>query len=253
MSFLDQQNVNNAPKRICKPLKGGLFEAYPPTSLDGHDRAGYVYQGRPCPTVASYDPDYCIPGALKIQANPFGEHKEASLGMIQAALNCSFGVSTDELRTEAENALKANLWRAADADLVAILAAEAVLQAGGSDPVCVLGRAAQFLASSGYCGTGVILGSVDWFIRLALFNHVTWEGNHYEDGVGNIIIPMSINTNGLVYAFDSEVDVKVSDIQLLDEPMPGQRTINDRIVRAEQLFTVAIDACAVGSFQTAPC
>lgn len=251
MSFVDQFNVNEPPRRVCPDKFGGLFAVFTPELLEGHDRAGYVFRPNACLDVVSYDPDYCVPGDLKMEPGTYGPPKEAVLGMIQTAINCTMGVSMDKLREDARQALSDKIERAVGADFVALIAATAVAGPGG-EPGCALANAAQFLNDSGECGVGLIAGPVNWFVQLR--DALVWQAGkgYHTDYVGNIVIPHTVNNN-TVYALDAAVEIKISDVQILDETMPGQRTVNDRVVRAEQLYTIAVDSCEIGSFPVTPC
>jgi len=252
MSFVNLENVDNAPKRICKEPDGSILQVFPVKPLPPHNRAGYQFRSQGCSSVASYDADFCLPGDAKMTPQTYGGTKDAHVEVIQSAFKCSsLGATLDEIRTEAQSAVERNLWRSVDSALVTLLNASATVFAGPWGPQLALANAAQFLATTSQCGTGVIYGSAVWFLLLG-GHEITKVDNHFEDRMGNIIIPSSIPLN-VVYAFDSEVDVMVDEVQLLDELAPGITTINDRVVRAETAFTVAIDPCKVGSFGFDPC
>lgn len=240
--------------RVCNDVKSLLLKAFPTTELDTHFRSGYTFRSDPCTTAFAYDPDFCIgPGDAKMDPQGFGPERDAAVGMIQSAFNCSpVGEALDTLRQIARDTLENNLWRAIEASLVDELAAFPDLVAGGSfDPVCALAKASQFLATNGNCGKGVIVGPYDWFVRLGT-DYLIWNGTYHTDLVGNIVIPLSVDNN-TVYAFDSNVDIRITDVLLMDELAPSIRSVNDRIVRAEQIYTVAIDPCVVGSFTVVAC
>lgn len=252
MSFLGHESVSSAPKRTCPDRFGGLLAVYPPGVLRDHERAGYTYRPNMCTEAVAYDPDYCVaPGDLKKDPDNFGPAKDAILGMLQTAVNCTVGASMDELREAAQDGLDANIERAIETDLVNFLATVAVASGSGSG-VCALGAAAQFLATDSYCGRGVILGPVGWFVTLE--SALIWNQakGYHHDFVGNIVIPHSVD-NDTVYALDNAIEIKVSEVMLLDEVAPGIRLVNDRVIRAEQLYTIAVDSCVVGSITVEPC
>lgn len=254
MAFADLQNFSTPPKRICGAPFGSILQAFPTKPISAHDRLGYSFRSEPCNGVSDYDPDVCVPvsGFPKMEPDGFGAEKFAQLGVVQSAFKCSTVGATDaELRTHARAAIDRNLWRVVEDSLEVILAAEDTPIGGPFDPVCALAGAGLELAQNSICGTGVIYGPISWFMRLGS-EYLVKDGNLYRDLLGNIVIPSSIDTD-TVYAFDSEVEVRVSEIQVLDEYAPGIRTVNDRVVRAELTFTVAIDACYVGSLTVDPC
>ena len=255
MSFVDLQNFSTPPNRVCGAPFGNVLDAFPPKPIGAHDRLGYSFRVEPCNAVSGYSPDICVgpDGALKMPPADFGGEADAQLRVIQAAFKCSsVGATDSELRELATSAIERNFWREVDDTLISILADEAVAQPGGSlSAACVLAEAAQFLATNSHCGTGVIYGSTSWVVRLTN-NLIRTDDGVYKDLVGNVIIPSSVDLD-VVYAFDSEVEVRESSIELLDEYAPGIRTVNDRVVRAEKIFTVALDNCAVGSFGLTAC
>lgn len=250
MSFVELSNFNNPPERECPEKSGGIFAVWKPGVLEGHDRLGYSYRPNACHEVLSYDPDVCVPGDLKMDPQTFPPAKEAVLGMIQSAFNCSVGASMDELRAAVRDALDDNLQRAVETDLVAELDLTAVSVGTDLDAKCVLAEAAQWLATNSECGRGVILGPVGWLTQLT--DLLIWNGKYHTDYVGNIVVPSSVD-NDTVYAFDNAVEIKVSDVLLMDELAPGVRNVNDKIVRAEQLYTIAVDSCQIAKFTVAEC
>lgn len=254
MSFTDHAAFSDGPERKCPEKFGGLLAVFKPGVLEGHERAGYTFKPRACLDVVAYDPDYCTPGDLKMDAGSYGPEKEAILGMIQTAIACSpVGATMDELRAEAQGALADKLDRAIDADFIAALVTEAVDQtATALQAKCALAEAAQFLSNSSECGRGLIVGPINWFEQLE--ETLVWNNakGYHTDYVGNIVIPHSVD-NGLVFALDLAVEIKVSDVMLLDELAPGVTTVNDRVVRAEQLYSIAIDSCSIGSFDVSDC
>lgn len=239
--------------RVCGDIKSLLLKAFPAKDLEAHHRAGYTFRSDACTTAFAYDPEYCTPGDVKMDPEGFGPERNAVVGMIQSAFNCSpVGETIETLREVAEQTLDNNLWRAIEADLVLDLIAFPAVPVGGPvSALCALAEAAQFLVINGNCGKGVIVGPYNWFIQLGTENLI-WNGTYHTDLVGNIVIPVA-SDNNTVYAFDSNVDVRVSDVMLLDELSPGLRLVNDRVVRAEQIYTVAIDPCVVGAITVAPC
>lgn len=239
--------------KACNDAKSLLLNAFPAKFLEAHFRAGYSFRSDACTSAFAYDPDYCLPGDVKMDPEGFGPERDAVVGMIQSAFNCSpVGETLDRLREVAEETLENNLWRAIEADLVANLAAfPPVVFAGALEAKCALAEASQFLATNGNCGKGIIVGPYDWFNQLGT-THLIWNGTYHTDLVGNLVIPLSVDNN-TVYAFDSNVDIRISDILLMDELAPSIRSVNDRIVRAEQIYTVAIDPCVVGSFTVSAC
>ena len=249
MSFIDQMAFGDAPKRVCPDKLGSLIQAFPPGVLTGHERAGYIFRGQPCIDAIAYDPDFCVPGDLKMDPGAYPPGTEATLGMLQTAINCPLGVELDELREEARLSLSYQIDRAIDADLTAYLAALAVAGPAGS-ALCTLAEAGQYLATSGQCGRGIIFGPVRWFIQLV--DALIWNGKYHTDYVGNIVIASSVDSNQ-VFAFDPAIEIKISEVQILDELSPGIRTVNDKVVRAEQLYSIAVDTCSVGSFTVNPC
>lgn len=255
MAFADLQNFSTPPKRICGAPFGSILNVFPAKPIAPHDRLGYSFRSEPCNGVSDYDPDVCVPvsGFPKMDPDEFGPEKEAQLRVIQSAFKCStVGATDEELRKHAREAIERNLWREVEDALEVILDAEDTPEGGPFDALCALAEAGQALAENSICGTGVIYGPISWFTRLGT-NFVKRDGeSFYRDLLGNIVIPSSI-TGATVYFFDSEVEIKVSEIQLLDEYSPGIRTVNDRVVRAELTFTVAIDACYVGSVTVDPC
>lgn len=254
MSFTDMAGLSNGPERKCPEKFGGLLAVFKPGVLEGHERAGYVFRPRACLSVIAYDPDFCQPGDIKMDPGAYGPGKEAILGMIQTAIVCSsIGATMDELREEARDALADKLGRAIDSDFIAELALLAVSQTPTAlQAKCALAEAAQFLSNSSECGRGLIVGPINWFEQLE--NTLVWNNakGFHTDFVGNIVIPHSVD-NSTVYALDMAVEIKVSEILILDELSPAVTTVNDRIVRAEQLFSIAIDSCSVGSFDVSDC
>lgn len=250
------QPLGNSPGRdkVCTDLKSLLLRAFAVKELETHFRAGYTFRSDACTSAFAYDPDYCLPGDVKMDPEGFGPERAAVVGMLQSAFNCSpVGETVEVLRHIAIDTLGNNLWRAIEADLVAdlaafpgIIVAPAPLQA-----VCALAEAAQFLATNGNCGHGVIVGPYDWFIQLGT-DYLIWDGSVHRDLTGNIVIPLSVD-NATVYAFDSNVDIRATEIMVMDELSPSIRSVNDRVIRAEQIYTVAIDPCVVGSFAVSDC
>lgn len=256
MAFADLQNFSTPPKRICGAPMGSILFAFPTKPIAPHDRLGYSFRSEPCTSVSDYSPDVCVPvsGFPKMTPEEFGPEKEAQLNVIQSAFKCStVGATDEELRRYAREAIEINLWREVEDSLEVILLAEASPIGGPFDPLCALAGAGQELAENSHCGTGVIYGPISWFIRLGA-DYITKNAgeNFYRDFLGNIVIPSSIDSD-TVYFFDSEVETRISEVQLLDEYAPGIRTVNDRVVRAEMVYTVAIDACFVGSITLDPC
>lgn len=255
MSFVDLQNFSTPPKRVCGAPNGSILQAFPPKPIAPHDRLGYSYRGEPCNGIEEYDPDVCVApsGFPKMTPDEFGGEKDASLVVVQAAFKCStVGATDEELRRHARNAIERNLWRSVDTNLTALLVAGGPAALGGPfTPVCGLAEAAQYLATNSYCGTGIIYGGAAWFAQLS--NTLIMQQNGlFTDLLGNIVIPSSVDTDS-VYAFDSEIEVRTSEIQLLDEYSPGIRTVNDRVVRAELTYTVAVDNCSLGVLTVDPC
>lgn len=254
MAFSDLQNFSTPPGRITKAPIGSILYAFPPVPIDPHSRLGYTFRMEPCTPVTGYPPDACVQGQLKMEPDVFHGEKSAELRVMQSAFKCStLGATDEELREIARSAINRNLWRDIDQTLVEILStdcstalAPAPLGAG-----CILTEAAQFLATNSFAGTGVIYGSLNWMGQLwgqLLFR----DGNIFHDMFGNLVIPSSIDSN-TVYVFDSKVEVRTSDIQLLDEHYPGMTIVNDRTVRAELTYTVAVDNCACGHFTLGSC
>lgn len=252
MTFSDQFAYGNAPERTCPDKFGGLLAVFKPGVLEGHERAGYTFRPNACVDAIAYDPDYCVPGDVKMDPGRYGPGKDAILGMIQTAINCPLGVTLDELRDDARQTLLDNIERAIEADFVAFLDTLATAQGGPFQAKCVLAEAAQYLSDTSECGRGLIAGPVKWFVQLE--NTLVWQAakGYHTDFVGNIVIPHSVN-NDTVYALDKAIEIKISDVQLLDELVPGITSTNDRVVRAEQLYTVAVDSCEIGSFAAGPC
>lgn len=252
MSFTDLQNFSTPPKKICGGPAGNILDAFPAKPIDAHSRLGYSFRPEACNSVTGYNPDVCVTGVTKMDPDEYDAEKEAELRVIQSAFKCSTVGATDaELRENAKMAIDRNLWRDVDQTLVDILVSESVLQGGPFGASCVLASAAQFLATNSYCGTGVIYGSTSWFVQLTN-NLIMTDNGVYRDLAGNLVIPSSLNLD-VVYAFDSEVEVRSSDIELLDEYSPGIRSVNDRVVRAELVYTVALDNCTAGHFNLSPC
>lgn len=251
MAFLNLQNYSDPPKRICGAPFGNILDAFPAKAIDPHSQMGYSFRIEPCNSVSGYSPDVCVTGVTKMDPDEFGAAGEAELRVVQAAFKCSTVGATDaELKMHARGPIERNLWRSVDQTLVDILSVEAVSVGGPFTALCVLSEAAQYLATNSFCGTGVIYGSTSWVSQVS--EHLSKDGNRLRDVVGNLVIPSSIDSD-TVYAFDSEVDIFASEIQLLDEYSPGIRMVNDRTVRAELVYTVALDSCATGSFSLSAC
>lgn len=252
MSISDFRELGESPARPSASPKGSILQAFPPTQLDVHFRNGYIFRLDPCNVVTGYSPEYCDEHAPMMDPSFYGPDVQVPVRMLQAAFACSaVGTTDDELRHWAKSPLQLRLWANVDTILTQLLAAQAVSQTAFPIPAAnVLSKAAQYLATHSQSGTGIIYGPMSWLSELGMDYLIRWneDKNLYEDVAGNILIPSSVDNN-LVYAFDSFVDIKNSAIQVLDEFMPAQRTNNDRIVRAEQLYTVAIGPCVVGSFQ----
>lgn len=253
MSISDFREVGDSPNRPSAAPLGSILQAFPPSQLDIHFRNGYVFRLDPCNIVTGYSPEYCdVEHAPKMDPSFYGPNIQVPVRLLQAAFACSaVGATDDELRYWAKTPLQQRLWAKVDDVLTTLLQAQAVNQTPFPIPgALVLAQAAQYLATNSQSGTGIIYGPMSWLSQLGMDYLIRWNEaeNRYEDAAGNIIIPSSVNSN-IVYAFDSFVDIKTSDIQVLDEFMPAQRTVNDRTVRAEQLYTVAIGPCVVGSFQ----
>lgn len=252
MSISDFRELGESPARPSVSPKGSILQAFPPTQLDVHFRNGYIFRLDPCNVVTGYSPEYCDEHAPKMDPSFYGGNVQVPVRMLQAAFSCSaVGATDDELRYWAKSPLQLRLWANVDTVLTQLLAAQAVSQTTFPIPAAnVLSKAAQYLATHSQSGTGIIYGPMSWLSELGMDYLIKWDEdkNHYEDVAGNVIIPSSVDSD-LVYAFDSFVDIKSSAIQVLDEFMPAQRTNNDRTVRAEQLYTVAIGPCVVGSFQ----
>lgn len=249
MSFIALQNFSTAPPRVAKAIRGNILEVFPAKGLDPHARLGYSFRGEPCNSFEDYDPDVCVyPADAKMDPDEFeGDPKDAELRVLQSAFKCSTVGATDtELRQYAQSAIDRNLWRSVDQTLVTMLQAGDSVQAGTHDAKTALAKAAQYLATNSYSGTGVIYGSAAWFMA-AYPELINAEGNVFYDALGNIVIPSSVALTA-IYAFDSVVDVRASDVAILDEYAPGIRMVNDRVVRAEMVYTVAMDNCVVGSF-----
>lgn len=261
MSFMALENVFEPPKRICfGPPIASVLKVYPAKPMpEDHLANGYLFRSDGCTRVTSYDPDYCHPGDVKMTPDTFGPFKHAKVNVLQSAFECSaVGEPFEGLKDRAVSAIDRNLWRAVDSTLNEILVDEAIPQGGGTlGPICALSAAQQFLAESSWCGNGIIMGPPSWMNLLAT-NHVNFEGPlvdskpFYKDLFGNLLL-ITVAETDKIYAFDSEVDVFTSEIQVLDEVMPGLRISNDRVVRAELVYTVAIDPCAVGSFAIENC
>lgn len=251
MPISDFREIGESPDRPNTSPLGNILQAFPPTTLDVHYRNGYIFRLDPCNVVTGYNPDYCDEHTPKVNPSFYGPNVQVPVRMLQTAFACStVGTTDDELRHWAKSPLQLRLWSNVDTILTALLQAQAVDQTPLPLPAAdVLAKAAQYLSTNGQSGTGVIYGPQEWLSTLGMDYLIRWvpEKNHYRDSAGNIIIPSSVD-NAKVYAFDSFVDIKTSDIQILDEFMPGQRQTNDRTVRAEQLYTVAIGPCVVGSF-----
>jgi hypothetical protein len=251
MSIFDFREVGDSPDRPSVSPNGSILQAFPPDDLNIHFRNGYVFRLDPCNIVTGYSPEYCDEHAQKVDPSFYGPNIQVPVRMIQAAFACStVGATDDELRHWAKNPIELRLWSNVDSILIGILDSQAVNQTPFPlSAVEVLAKAAQYLATNGQSGTGVIIGPQEFVSQLGMDFLIKWipNKNRYEDTAGNIIIPSSVD-NGIVYAFDSFVDIKTSEIQILDEFMPAQRNTNDRTVRAEQLYTVAIGPCVVGKF-----
>lgn len=251
MPISDFREIGESPDRPNTSPLGNILQAFPPTTLDVHYRNGYIFRLDPCNVVTGYNPDYCDEHTPKVNPSFYGPNVQVPVRMLQTAFACStVGTTDDELRHWAKSPLQLRLWSNVDTILTALLSAQAVDQTPFPLPAAdVLAKAAQYLSTNGQSGTGVIYGPQEWLSTLGMDYLIRWDetNKHYRDSAGNIIIPSSVD-NAKVYAFDSFVDIKTSDIQILDEFMPGQRQTNDRTVRAEQLYTVAIGPCVVGSF-----
>lgn len=246
MSFLE---LGDFPDRLCAAPKGSILEAFPPTPLTGHFANGYRFLAEPCYTTEELQTGYCVTGQEKMDPSNFGPDVPVPVYGVQAALTCSMGVSDEELISLAEDPIRYTLWKSVDDRLLELLIPLAIDQTPFPvSPLVALAEAAQFLAVNSSCGTGVIYGPLSWFSQLGnthlIYNEQT---NTYYDLAGNIVIPSS-HTTDIVYAFDSTVDVMTSTIELLDEFFPDRRQTNTRTARAEQLYTVAINPCVVGSF-----
>ena len=254
MSFTDMQNFSTPPKRICNAPFGNIFEAFPPIPIAPHDRLGYSFRIEPCNTVSGYNPDVCVdPADIKMTPDEYGAEKDAELRVIQAAFKCSsLGATDQELHDQAQGAIEHNLWRAVDTVIVSSLAAEATSIGAAAGSVCASNEAAQYLAIFSYCGTGILYTSTAIVGELYFNNYLVKEGKVFKDPFGNIVIPSSVALDR-IYAFDSTIEIRVSDIMLLDQYAPGIRSVNDRIVRAEQIYTVALDNCAAGYIEVNPC
>lgn len=252
MSFAELQDFSTGPDRECPEQFGGLLSVFPAKELRGHERLGYSFRPNACLDVVAYDPDVCVPGDIKMTPGAYDIEINAVIGVIQTAINCSLGSTEDELREEVREALRNNLERAIEADFVAFLLANATPSGGPLEAKCVLAEAAQFLNNTGECGRGLIVGPVNWFSQLG--DHIVWNQakGYHHDYLGNIVIPHSVD-NDTVFALDQAVDVKVSDVLLMDEFAPGIRIVNDRIMRAEQLYTIAVDSCEIASFTVSAC
>lgn len=252
MSFVDQFALSEGPERKCPEKFGGLFSVFKPELLVGHERAGYEFMPHACLDVVTYDPNYCVPGDLKMEPGGIGPAKHAVLGMIQTALSCSYGLTPDELRAMAKEAIDDKIERAVEADFIAFLDSNDTPSGGPLQAKCALAEAAQYLSNNSQCGLGIITGPVSWFEQLE--NTLVWQAGkgYHTDFVGNIVFPHSVD-NDTVYALDAAVAIKISEILIMDDFFPGMRNVNDRVVRAEQLFTVAIDSCSIGSFTVGPC
>lgn len=260
MSAFDFTPLGESPGRekICREgRRGSLLDVFPPEPLPDHFGAGYTFRPEPCPDIFNYNPDFCPsgiqPSDLKSDPQGFGPDREAIVGVIETAFHCPpVGETFEGIRQIAEDAVRDNLWRAVEQDLIAQLSLEAIPQGVGAvSATCALAQASQFLAEFSKCGRGVIVGPYGWIAELGNFR-LFWDGDSYKDLVGNIIIPI-LGTDDTVFAFDSDVDIKTSEIIILDELAPAIRTVNDRIIRAEQIYTVAIDPCVVGSFVLSGC
>lgn len=254
MSFVDLQNFSTPPDRICLAPFGNILDAFPAKDIAPHDRLGYSFRIEPCNSVSGYDPDVCVdPADAKMDPDEYGAEKDAELRVIQAAFKCStVGASDADLRKHASWAIERNLWRDVDVTLNTMLAAEAVSVSGPFTAQCSAAEAAQYLASLSFCGTGVLYTSTSIVAQLWQNDYLMKEGKVFKDPFGNIVIPSSVDLDR-IYAFDSTVEVRKSEILLLDEYSPGLRSVNDRVVRAELVYTVAIDNCAAGYVTVSPC
>lgn len=251
MAFVDLQNFSTAPAKIARPPRGNILDAFPAKDIDPHSRLGYSFRGEPCNDVEDYDPDICVfPSDAKMTPSEYGEApKQASLRVLQSAFKCSTVGATDaELRQYARSAIERNLWRSVDNTLVDLLGAEDAPQFGGAGFTAreVLALGSQYLAVNSFAGTGVMFGPTSWVAMLS--DDLDFENGRFEDEFGNIIIPHSVGGSDIVWVFDSEVEIRTSDITLLDEFAPGIRSVNDRVVRAEILYTLAVDNCTVASY-----
>lgn len=252
MSFTDLQDFSTGPERQCPDQFGGLLSVFPPEELTGHERLGYSFRPNACLDVVAYDPDVCVPGDIKMTPGVYDAEVDAVLGVIQTAINCTTGATEDELRAEVREALENNLERAIEADFVTFLTTNAIPSGGPLEATCALAEAAQFLNNSGECGRGIIVGPVNWLVQLG--DVLVWHPNkgYHTDFVGNVVIAHSVD-NDTVFALDMAVDIKVSEVLLLDDFAPGIRIVNDRIMRAEQLYTIAVDSCSIASFTVSEC
>lgn len=268
MSFADLEAVGLPPKRVCfGPPIGSVLRTFPSTPLPPEFGNGYLFRGEPCNTVADYSPNYCQPGSIKKDPDHYGPTKHAVVNVLQTAFECSpVGATDQDLRDQALGAIERNLWRAVDTTLNGMIALEAVSQGGPVSPICALSAAQQYLFEHSYCGNGIIMGPASW-VNLLNTNHVNLsltggdiadvtagkEPFFYRDLFGNYIILSAADTS-TVYAFDSTVDIMESEPILLDQFMPGLREHNDRVVRAETVYTVAVDnSCNVGSWTLISC
>lgn len=248
MSITEFRELGDSPNRPPAAPNGNILQAFPPTLLEIHFRHGYRFRLDPCNVVTGYDPDYCDEHAPKMAPHFYGPEIGVPVRMIQSAFACStIGATDDELRYWAKTPVESNLWAQVDVILTGLLATQAVNQTPFPIPaVDVLAQAAQYLATNSLNGTGVIYGPTSWLTQLSEL-HTSWDGHVFRDLAGNILIPSSV-TGNKVYAFDSFVDIKKSEVQILDEFAPELTTKNERTVRAELLYTVAIGPCVVGSF-----
>lgn len=251
MSISDFRELGESPDRPFASPNGNILQVFPPTTLDFHFRNGYHFRLDPCGVVTGYDPDYCGEHAPKMYPNFYGPEVNVPVRMIQSAFACStIGATDDELRFWARTPIELKLWTQVDTILTTLLQAQAINQTPFPIPgALVLAKAAQYLATNSRSGTGIIYGPMSWISELGMDYLIKWESstNSYHDTAGNIIIPSSVDGTR-VYAFDSFVDIKASTIQILDEFAPELTKLNERTVRAEQLYTVAIGPCVVGSF-----
>src|SRR5690349_13574992 len=125
MSFAsgDFQEAIDSPGNLCPDKLGGLLAAFPPVPLPTHERGGFRFTPPPCGQALTLDPDFCL-STVKMDPQGWRPERDGIIAAIQSAVECSLGVTDDELRAQASLALNRNLSRAIESDLVDALIAE---------------------------------------------------------------------------------------------------------------------------------